>query len=447
MPAAEADRRICSQAACRGRVRAQRLPCGTVRGRLFGIALAGLWCALLLAPVDADSISRSRLRHGLENQMQRAGGASGAWVMDIDAPGNRILFTWASHTRRILASNTKLYTTAAVLDRFGARRRLTTKLYPRRRHGRHRHTLEGGLIIAGAGDPALASQGFARSNNLPLTRIANLASDVRRAGIRRITGAIRADDTVFDRSRGVPTSGVDESGELAPLSGLSYNSGFAGGHYAASPELAAARKLKHRLRELGVRVKGGTGRANLPRRTLRRRPLGKVSSPKLADLIAETNRPSNNFFAEMLLKRLAARPGAQGTTRRGANKAERFARRLGGRVRMENGSGLSRANRASPHHLGRFLVAMSRRPGGRSFRHSLPLAGRQGTVGQRMNGTAAEGRCRVKTGTLSGVSTFSGYCRAGHGLVAFSILMNSVDITTAHRAQDKMATLIAKYRR
>ena len=53
----------------------------------------------------------------------------------------------------------------------------------------------------------------------------------------------------------------------APLSGLSYNSGFAGGHYAANPELAAARKLKRRLRELGVRVKRGTGRANLSRRS------------------------------------------------------------------------------------------------------------------------------------------------------------------------------------
>jgi D-alanyl-D-alanine carboxypeptidase/D-alanyl-D-alanine-endopeptidase (penicillin-binding protein 4) len=112
---------------------------------------------------------------------------------------------------------------------------------------------------------------------------------------------------------------------------------------------------------------------------------------------------------------------------------------------MENGSGLSRANRASPHGVGRFLVAMNSR--GRSFRRSLPLAGRQGTVRRRMNGTAAEGRCRVKTGTLIGVSTLSGYCRAGHGQVAFSILMNSVDISTAHRAQDKMATLIARYRR
>ena len=63
-----------------------------------------------------------------------------------------------------------------------------------------------------------------------------------------------------------------------------------------------------------------------------------------------------------------------------------------------------------------------------------------------MNGTAADGRCRAKTGTLIGVSALSGYCRAGHGLIAFSIPMNSVDVYGARSAQDKMASLIARYR-
>ena len=51
-----------------------------------------------------------------------------------------------------------------------------------------------------------------------------------------------------------------------------------------------------------------------------------------------------------------------------------------------------------------------------------------------MNGTAADGRCRTKTGTLIGVSALSGYCRAGHGVVAFSILMNSVNVDAGARA-------------
>jgi len=93
------------------------------------------------------------------------------------------------------------------------------------------------------------------------------------------------------------------------------------------------------------------------------------------------------------------------------------------------------------------LDAIKRRPGAATYRRALPLAGEEGTVAQRMNGTAADGRCRTKTGTLAAVSALSGYCRAGHGLVAFSILMNSVDVGVARSAQDRMAELIARYRR
>src|SRR5262249_27044160 len=154
-------------------------------------------------------------------------------------------------------------------------------------------------------------------------------------------------------------------------------------------------------------------------------PLGSVSSPTVGTFLAATLRPSNNFFAEMLLKRLgASRGGAKGTTRRGVRKVRRFARRVGAHMSMENGSGLSRADRASPREVARLLIAMDHRPNGAVYRRSLPLAGEQGTVAGRMNGTAADGRCRTKTGTLIGVSALSGYCAAGHGVVAFSILMN-----------------------
>ena len=64
-----------------------------------------------------------------------------------------------------------------------------------------------------------------------------------------------------------------------------------------------------------------------------------------------------------------------------------------------------------------------------------------------MNGTPAAGRCQAKTGSLIDVSTLSGYCHAGHGLVVFSFLMNSVDVSVAESAQDKMTELIARYRR
>jgi serine-type D-Ala-D-Ala carboxypeptidase/endopeptidase (penicillin-binding protein 4) len=419
-----------------------------VRGRTSAIALAGLACVALAAPdIGAASISRARLRHGLANQMHRVGGASGAFVTDLGPSGRRTLFSDAARAHRILASNSKLFSMSAVLDRFGADGTLKTALYPRPAGGVQGHVLNGSLVLVGAGDPALASSSFARRNGLPLTPLGKLASAVHKEGIRKVTGDIRADDTVFDRLRTVPTAGVDASGELGPLSGLSYDSGISNGHYAGAPELVAARALKAKLRHEGVQVKGRIGRADLSQTRLSRPPLANVASPPMRTLLAATLKPSNNFFAEMLTKRLAAHGGTQGTTRRGVHRVRRFARKLGTGVRMEDGSGLSRRNRASPKQVARLLVAMSHRADGPVLRDSLPAAGRDGTLAHRMNGTAAAGRCDAKTGTLIGVSALSGYCDAGHGLVVFSFLMNSVNVSIAQSAQDKMTQLIARYRR
>ena len=64
-----------------------------------------------------------------------------------------------------------------------------------------------------------------------------------------------------------------------------------------------------------------------------------------------------------------------------------------------------------------------------------------------MHGTAAAGRCRTKTGTLTGVSALSGYCfnRSGKTMI-FSILMGGVaDLSLAHDEQDEIAAAVASY--
>jgi D-alanyl-D-alanine carboxypeptidase/D-alanyl-D-alanine-endopeptidase (penicillin-binding protein 4) len=91
---------------------------------------------------------------------------------------------------------------------------------------------------------------------------------------------------------------------------------------------------------------------------------------------------------------------------------------------------------------------MSERDDFQSFYDSLPIAGRDGTLDDRMRGGAAGGRCRGKTGTLTGVSALSGYCRTRGGrTVVFSILMNGVGDTYGARAvQDRMANTIARWK-
>ena len=145
-----------------------------------------------------------------------------------------------------------------------------------------------------------------------------------------------------------------------------------------------------------------------------------------------TNKPSDNFFAEMLSKDLSMAVHGRGTTTRGAGVAAAFARRLGSRAKLADGSGLSRSNRASPLAIGKLLLAMQSRDEFQVFEDSLSIAGRDGTLADRMRSGAARGRCHAKTGTLSGVSALSGYCDARSGdTYVFSILMNSGSLYTA----------------
>ncbi len=129
-------------------------------------------------------------------------------------------------------------------------------------------------------------------------------------------------------------------------------------------------------------------------------------------LIRLTNKPSDNFFAETLVKDLARQAGGVGTTARGARIAAGFARRLGARATLVDGSGLSRGNRASPASIVRLLGAMYRRDDYDPFVDSLPIAGQDGTLFDRMRRGPAKFHCRGKTGTLSNVSALSGYCEA-----------------------------------
>jgi D-alanyl-D-alanine carboxypeptidase/D-alanyl-D-alanine-endopeptidase (penicillin-binding protein 4) len=375
------------------------------------------------------ALSGSQLRTSLSDALSAAGGASGAWVYDIDANDQPTLFSEQANEARIPASNQKLFTTAAFLTALGPDSRLETRVFVR----------GGDLVIVGDGDPAFGTTRFARANDQPVTRVSELARSIAAAGIKKVSGRVLADDTIFDRERRAGPY-------LSPLSGLSFNDGYDGGGYAGAPELVAAEGLKRALRKRGVRVSGRVGHANLPPKVTDGKPLASVASPTVARLIEETNVPSNNFFAEMLLKRLAAEGGKRGTRARGARKVEAFADSVGSGDRAADGSGLSRRNRVSPQQVGELLVAMATdTDSGPAFEDSLPVAGREGTLADRMRGTAAEGNCAAKTGSLSDVSALSGYCTAAGHTIAFSVLNNSVSVDAARRAQDAIAAAIARY--
>jgi serine-type D-Ala-D-Ala carboxypeptidase/endopeptidase (penicillin-binding protein 4) len=390
-----------------------------------------LLCALLAVaaavPVAARAQDRFTLSRQLARQMGRAGAYSGAYVLDL-ATG-RPLFSWRAGTARSPASIEKLYTTSTALLRMGPQATLDTTVLGAGALD-ETGTWQGDLYLKGGGDPSLSKAG-----------IAAIAQQLETAGIVRVTGSVYGDESLFDAARGsFDTNLAYDPDIVGVLGALTVDRGFA---TKTPPALAAARDLVRDLRADGVRVIGRTGTGTAP---LLATTLATLASPPLGELIAETNQPSDNFYAETLAKVLGARFGGAGTTAAGAQVIAAQMAALGLRPRVVDGSGLSRTDHTSPREVVHLLAHMQRTPLARVFEASLPVAGRTGTLRHRMRGSTAQNRCHAKTGSLIGVSSLAGLCSAAGGhTVAFAILMNGVGQLSAHHEQDRMAAAIARY--
>jgi D-alanyl-D-alanine carboxypeptidase/D-alanyl-D-alanine-endopeptidase (penicillin-binding protein 4) len=424
---------------------------------------------LLLALLPAAADARSSLARRLSSAMSGAGSGSSAYVMD--AASNKQLFSRRATTPRTLASNTKLFTSAAVLGRLGASSTLATQLAGTgtlRSNG----TWDGNLYLRGGGDPTFGTRSFNRGYG-STANVETIAAALKRAGFTKVTGHVYGDESLFDARRGGPESGYRTSPYVGPLSALDFNHGYGSSGFLSDPAAYAAERLDTALTDAGIGVKGKPGVLPTPADAVN---ITEVRSPSVARLIRLENKPSDNFFAELLAKGLAVdlqpgsprrrpsdplpvtpTPGATteptavtpfpgaATTRAGAGAVARFARTLGASPKLSDGSGMSHSDKASSRSVVRLLDGMRDRAYFKYYFNSLPIAGRDGTLDNRMRSGPARGHCHGKTGTLTGVSALSGYCvnRSGKTIV-FSILMNRVgNIYSAHAIQDRMAQVIA----
>jgi D-alanyl-D-alanine carboxypeptidase/D-alanyl-D-alanine-endopeptidase (penicillin-binding protein 4) len=404
--------------------------------------LAPLVVALLFAPTANAQNGLAGLQSDLRRQLALAGPADGAYVYDVSA--KKVLFSERATTLRAPASVEKLYTATAVLDRMGPSARLSTSVYGSGRLGPG-GTWEGNLYLRGGGDPTFGSSSFIASHYGGTgASVSSLVTElVRKQGIHHITGSVYGDEGFFDSRRGEPSSGYAFDPFLeGTLSGLAYNRGASLGHGAHAPAAYAARGLWGALKADGVGIRGSSGAASTPPGSVL---LANVPSPTVAQLLGVMLPPSDNFFAETLVKDLGALYGGGGTTARGAGVvSSAIGSILGFTPRIVDGSGLSRADHTSPYQVVDLLAGLSGTPTGQVLRESLAVAGRTGTLEKRMRHTAAEGHCQGKTGTLIGASNLVGYCQtaAGH-LLAFAIFNDAISTTAAHIFQDHMAISIA----
>ena len=373
---------------------------------------------------------------------------------DIDAILQDVLFTTASISIKVVAvetgeviyaknahklhhpaSTTKLFTAATALAKLGSDYQFETTLYT---DESTETQAIGNIYFKGSADPVL------QSND-----IVKLCDTLVQTGIKSIHGDIVVDETYFDTVREGPGWMWDD--KPLRISALSIRN-VEPDAKTGSRAIACGHLLKTILIQKGINIGGQVTTGKVPSDA---RSIAKHLSPPLADIIKLMNKPSDNWIAEMLFKAIGAEvKGEPGTWKKGRETVTEFLGEIMEEPpahRFVDGSGLSRYNLLNAELLTKLLIYMYHNfelmP---EYMASLPIAGVDGTLKNRMQGMYAEKVLRAKTGTLSGVSALSGYTKTADGKVfAFGILISHYvgSATTARGIQDKIGNLLTLFSR
>jgi D-alanyl-D-alanine carboxypeptidase/D-alanyl-D-alanine-endopeptidase (penicillin-binding protein 4) len=226
-----------------------------------------------------------------------------------------------------------------------------------------------------------------------------------------------------------------------------------GGVAIPDPEANLLHLLRRELIAQGIEIAPFSGINKKPQYTI---GLANFDSPPFSELLATTNKDSNNLYAELLLRALGEQYYAHLLTRplginfyqsvelnnesAGLLAIAEYLKSINiapNDVLLVDGSGLSRQNLATPRAIAQLLQTVaSDRDIAQYFRKSLPIAGVDGTLTKRFKDTAAQGLIQAKTGTLTGAIALSGYANPkNYREVVFSIIINNSNLPTRELQQ------------
>ncbi|HEY2376482.1 MAG TPA: D-alanyl-D-alanine carboxypeptidase/D-alanyl-D-alanine-endopeptidase [Gemmatimonadaceae bacterium] len=468
------------------------------RGEIASKAAAPLWTS----PRGVESLE-SDLRSALTQHTRR-----GQWgVMIVSLTRGDTLFRESPDAMMQPASTMKMYTSVLALDRFGPEYQFKTAalhdgvLNPD-------GLLAGNLYLRGSGDPSLSPRFWGTTN--PMDSLAQL---ILARGVRHIHGDIVGDASAFDPQL-VPEGWQTRylgAAYAARVSALSLNEnlvwvvvqadgkkavvtldpatttipvqstvrvvGGSGGRISAvrqkdgsilvrgsigssappqryslvvdDPASFTTGALRAALEKAGVTVDGRVTVGTTPGTATE---LASISSPTLANIIAEMNRESINLYAELLFRDAAhaAAPDQVGSAQTGlATLRSLLSAKVAARpedVQVSDGSGLSVLDRVTPRSMVELLSFAHQAPWGATFHASLPLEGESGTLRHRARHTPARGNLHAKTGTTNTVASLGGYVTAKNGeILAFSFIYNGSDRWNAKLAMDQMGATLAEF--
>ncbi|HEX5949879.1 MAG TPA: D-alanyl-D-alanine carboxypeptidase, partial [Actinomycetota bacterium] len=299
------------------------------------------------------------LRIELAGWMRRIEELIGSRSMSVSVgEAGAFLYERAPGVMHTPASNTKLLLSMALLDGLGPDDVVRTRVASAAevRHG----ALRGDLWVLGRGDPEVDGG-----------TLGALARRVATLGITRISGRIRGATTYFLHDWDAPGWHDNARDYVAMPTALAFEGNVdRSGHNVTNPEERAAAALTGRLEKLGVAVRGRPGAGRPPGGVVE---LASVDSRRLQPILVRLLRPSDNFYAEMLGKRLGAvSSGPPGTIAKGAAAIEAWIDSNGVSFDVNDNSGLSYANRVSTHGVVRLLWVAEAEPWGRALFRALP---------------------------------------------------------------------------
>ncbi|MBK6526029.1 MAG: D-alanyl-D-alanine carboxypeptidase/D-alanyl-D-alanine-endopeptidase [Crocinitomicaceae bacterium] len=205
------------------------------------------------------------------------------------------------------------------------------------------------------------------------------------------------------------------------------------------PEFIAALELDYALSQRGIKVKyAPTTFRELDKETPFTKPalteLYVHESPSLGSVINLVNQQSINLFAEHVLCQLSVNSAGYGSTHNGTLVCTNYWK---GKIDatglfMTDGSGLSRSNAVSAKFFVDLLTYMHTSKSAESFKESMAIAGKRGTMSGMADGSTADGRVYGKSGTMTRIKSFAGYVDSSTGKkLAYAMIINNHYCTSA----------------
>ena len=342
----------------------------------------------------------------------------GLQVYDLTA--DSVIYQYNERQQMRPASTMKMINAVTTLDKLGGNYQFRTRLYYTGKVDSC--VLRGNLYCKGGMDPAFN-----------IDDLNAFVESVKRLGVDTIRGNICADLSMKDGDRwGEGWCWDDDNPSLSPL-------------LVGKKDRFMSRFLQE-LRNARIVFIGDTLRSTTP--TGAREICTRAHT--IDQILDRMMKNSDNLYAESMFYQLAASAGGKATAKTGRAMVNRLIQKMGmnpGNYYIADGSGLSLYNYVSAELEVAFLRYAYRNTN--IYNHllpSMPIAGVDGTLENRMRTGFAHGNVKAKTGTVTGVSALAGYLTASNGhRLCFSIInQGQRKAKTIRPYQDRICEALCK---